>query len=153
MPQAYSARFADAINRPNTPIGRVDILDGDGGVIQRDVPHLPSGNTTVDRAGASLFQRDVEIPVAALSPQALDALREAAGDVFLQTWRGLRFETTVTHGGVRDSAESWAVSGQSTGVMVGVTVDSNGDLTMLDASAESGGGYGLSPYGLDPYGS
>lgn len=130
MPQAYSARFADAVNRPHVPTVRVDVLDGDGGVIQQGVPILPGGNVTVDRTGASLFNRDVEIPKEALSDDALEALRTAAGATFLQTWRGIRFETTVMHGMTHDSAATWAVSGQSTGVMVGVTVDGAGALTL-----------------------
>jgi hypothetical protein len=128
MPQPRSARFDQAQRAPHNPIVRVDLLDGGNTVIQRDVPVLPDGDLTVDRTAANALVRTLNVPLDALSPDALDLLRNNLADAYLQTYRGIRYEDTQILGKVHNSLESWTpVNG---GVMVGVTVDGSGWLQL-----------------------
>lgn len=128
MPQPRSARFDQAQKAPHNPIVRVDILDGAGNVIQRDVPILPDGSVTADRTAANALIREVSVPLAALTPAALTLLRDNTANAYLATYRGIRYEDTVVLGKVHNSAESWTpVNG---GQMIGVTVDASGFLKL-----------------------
>lgn len=124
MPQPRSARFDPAQKAPHNPIVRADLQDGSGKVIQRDVPILPDGDVTADRTSANAFIRTLNVPLDALTPEALDLLRNNLADAYLQTYRGIRYEDTQVLGKVHNDLASWTpVNG---GVMVGVTVNGSG---------------------------
>lgn len=128
MPQPRSARFDPAQKAPHNPIVRADLQDGSGTVVQRDVPVLPDGEVTADRTAANALVRVLNVPLAALTPQALALLQDNLADAYLQTYRGIRFEDTVVLGKVHNSLESWTpVNG---GVMNGVTVNGSGYLQL-----------------------
>lgn len=128
MPQPRSARFDATQATPHTPVIRVDILDGGDNIVQRDVPVLPDGSVTGDRNAANALIREVDVPLAALSPAALDLLRNNLAAANLQTYRGIRYEDTAKLGRTYNSVTTWTPS--NGGVMNGCTVNSSGCLQM-----------------------
>lgn len=129
MPQPRSARFDAEQKVPHSPIGRVDILDGGGTLIQRNVPVLPGGQVTCDRNAANLLVREVQIPLEALTPEAVTALTSDVAATYIQTYRGIRYTDTDKRGGTRNTlVDNWTpING---GVMVGVTVNGSGELQL-----------------------
>lgn len=128
MPYPRSARFDQAQKAPHTAIVRADIEDGGGTVIQRDVPVLPDGETVADKNAANALIRTLTVPLNALSPAALDLLRNNLANAYLRTWRGIRYEDTAKLGKTYNSATTWTpVNG---GQMVGVTVNGSGFLQL-----------------------
>lgn len=127
MPQPRSSRFDRAQRAPHVGIRRNDLVTGDGQIIQRDIPTLPTGMVTADRLSKSEhLTRDVEFFRAALSEQARYALEQDLADVFLQSWAGIRYLDTEMVGGYHHSEATW------TGERIGVVVGENGWLTLPD---------------------
>ena len=128
MPQPRSSRFDAEQRVPHNPIRRVDIENGGGTLIQRDVPILPSGMVTADRNAAQQLVREVDIPLVVLTPAARDALTKGVADAYIRSWAGIRYTDTDMRGGIHNTAASWTPT--STGQMVGVTVNGSGELIL-----------------------
>jgi len=128
MPQPRSSRFDQEQRVPHNPIRRTDIETGDGTLIQRDVPTLPSGNVTADRNAAQQLVREVDIPLDVLTPPARAALTTGIADAYIRSWAGIRYSDTDMRGGIHNSLASWTPT--STGQMVGVTVNGSGELIL-----------------------
>jgi len=128
VPQPRTSRFDAEQRVPHNPIRRVDIENGSGTTIQRDVPILPSGMVTADRNAAQQLVREVDIPLGVLTDAAKAALTTGVADTYIRSWAGIRYTDTEMLGGVHNSVASWTPT--STGQMVGVTVNGSGELQL-----------------------
>lgn len=127
MPQPRTSRFDQVQRTSHYGIRRNDLSDGNGRVIQRDVPTLPGGMTTADRTSTSAhLVADREFALDGLTPEARTALTDDLASTWLRSWAGIRYIDTDMVGGYHHSDATW------TGDRVSVVVNGSGEITLGD---------------------
>lgn len=126
--QGHSDRFDTAISKPHTAVFRADAIQ-DGKVV--DQLPLHAGSVAADRTAAQMRSFEVEVsdPDGTRTPEGMTSLFAPFG-TRMQLWRGVRISDVETQEVFYQSAASWVPSGNSTGVLNSVKVDTDGSITL-----------------------
>lgn len=126
--QGRSEQFDATVRKPHRAIPRCDVIQ-DGKVVNQLAIH--AGSVTADRTAAQMRSFEVEVsdPKGVLSPEGMTSQLAPFG-TRLQVWRGVRISNTQTQAVLYNTAGSWVPSGNSTGVLSSVKVDTDGTITL-----------------------
>lgn len=124
--QGHSADFDDTVRRPHTAVSRCDLI-ADGKVIRELEVH--AGAVTADRTAAQMrsFSIDVLDRDGTLLPTGMGSDLAPFG-ARVQLYRGVRIASVAVVSILGDARNPWTPS--ATGVMNGVTVDTDGGLIL-----------------------
>ena len=126
--QGRSAQFDATVRKSHRAIPRVDVIQ-DGKVVDQLAVH--SGAVTADRTAAQMrsFEIEVSDPNGTLTPDGMTSTLAPFG-TRMQLWRGVRISNVEIQSVLYRSADSWMPSGNSTGVLNSVKVDTDGSITL-----------------------
>ena len=126
--QGRSSAFDATVVQPHIAVAAVDIIQ-DGKVVLQPSPH--SGSATADRMADQMREFQVELadPTGTFTPVDMNSILAPYGSR-MQLYKGVREESVDTHAQFFGTQQSWLPSGNSTGDMNGVKLDSTGALTL-----------------------